>query len=104
MCLIKTTWRRPSFTTISSFWAASGCIFVLFLGVASFAGDLKPVEFNIKAGDLATALDQFARQSGQQIFAATEVTRNKYSPAIRGAYEPHQALKMLPRTSRIMAR
>lgn len=70
-------------------------MFALFVGVASFAGDAKPVEFNIKAGDLATALNQFARQSGQQISATTEVTRDKQSAAIRGPYEPHQALRML---------
>src|SRR5690242_5379574 len=45
------------------------------------------IALTIEAASLATALDQWAQQSGFQIFVDGEVTRNLTAPAVIGTFK-----------------
>lgn len=52
-------------------------------------------DLDIPAGDLKTALDQYAAQTGVQLLYSADDVRNKQSPGVRGAQTPEQALAAL---------
>jgi hypothetical protein len=52
-------------------------------------------QFDIAAQSLSGALNEFARQSGQQILFAPGIVLQKLSPAVRGDMQPLTALKLL---------
>jgi hypothetical protein len=56
-------------------------------------------QFDIAAQSLSSALNEFARQSQQQILFAPGVVSQKRSPAVRGDMQPLAALKLLLRDS-----
>src|SRR5580698_869061 len=56
-------------------------------------------QFDIAAQSLSSALNEFARQSQQQILFAPGVVSQKLSPAVRGDMQPLAALKLLLRDS-----
>jgi len=56
-------------------------------------------QFDIGAENLSTALNEFARQSQQQILFAPEVVSQKLSTAVRGKMQPLAALKLLLKDS-----
>lgn len=52
-------------------------------------------QFNIPPQSLASALNEFGRQSGRDILFSTEVAAGKQSPGVQGAYTPEAALHAL---------
>jgi len=53
------------------------------------------IEFDIPAGDAASALNAFSRQAGVQLMFPFEAAKGRASPAVRGRYGREQALRML---------
>lgn len=51
--------------------------------------------YDIPAGDLATALNQFSNQSGLQVLFDTALVQGRTAPAVRGTMDAHQALQHL---------
>ena len=54
-----------------------------------------PVAFDIEAGDLSQALNEFANQSGQPILYAPELVAGRTAPAVSGRMAPNEALQLL---------
>ncbi|HEY4547086.1 MAG TPA: secretin and TonB N-terminal domain-containing protein, partial [Pedomonas sp.] len=55
----------------------------------------KTVTFDIPAQSLASAINEFSRQSGRAITAPAAVLRDKTAPAVKGAMTPEEALERL---------
>ena len=53
------------------------------------------VEFKIKSGSLVTALNEYARQSDQEILFSSDIVAGKEAKAVNGVYEPQEALEMI---------
>ncbi|CAM3013780.1 TonB-dependent receptor [Brevundimonas diminuta] len=70
---------------------------VMAVGGLASAQDLR--EYNIPAGALRDALNAFAAQSDQQIFASGELVAGLRSPGLRGRHTPAAALDALLRGS-----
>lgn len=64
------------------------------LGTASAAAE-KRIQFNIVAQDLASALNEFARQSAQELLFSTDLAASKRTSGIVGEFAPTDALKAL---------
>ncbi len=54
-----------------------------------------PINLEIRAQPLSTALREFARQSGIQLAVQSDLTEGKSAPALTGKYEPTAALALL---------
>ncbi len=71
----------------------------LFAGAAlaciSQAAHAQTRDFDVSAQSAVTSVPLFARQAGVQILAPTDQLTGVKTPAIKGSYEPTQALKML---------
>ena len=71
------------------------------LGSASLALTLsaayaeQAVEFKIESGSLVTALNEYARQSDQEILFSSDIIAGKEAKAVNGVYEPQEALEMI---------
>lgn len=52
-------------------------------------------DFNIRAQPLASALNEFSRQSDIVVTAPARLTRQRSAPAVRGSYTPREALQAL---------
>src|SRR5882672_2764856 len=61
---------------------------------ASLASD-PTHRFSIQRGDLATALEEFGQQSGDEILFSREDTHGKTAPAVSGDLGSNEALKRL---------
>ncbi len=59
------------------------------------AADENAKHFDIATQPLATALGEFARQSGRQILFSTEVAADKRTGGVKGELEPEAALRAL---------
>jgi iron complex outermembrane receptor protein len=71
---------------------------VAALGLALAAGPaaaVQPRPFNIPPSEAVRAIPEFARQAGVQIIAPARQLRGLRTPALRGLYEPRQALAQL---------
>ena len=66
----------------------------------------EPVRYNLKIDSqpLATALQQFAKQSGIQIIFFSQVTEGRQAPALNGSYTISAALEMLLSGSNLVFR
>jgi hypothetical protein len=66
----------------------------------------EPVRYNFKIDSqpLATALQQFAKQSGVQIIFFSQVTEGLQAPALNGSYTISGALEMLLSSSHLIFR
>lgn len=66
-------------------------------GVPGLAGAADSVarHFDIPAQDMKSALNEFARQSDQQILFSTDTTASKRTAGVKGQLEPEAALKQL---------
>ena len=66
-------------------------------GVAGEAGVAQEavINFDIPAGDLSVALDQFSAQSGVQAMYRQELVSAKHSSALNGSYTPAVALERI---------
>ena len=53
------------------------------------------VEFKIKSGSLVTALNEYARQSDQEILFSSDIVAGKEAKAVNGVYEPKEALELI---------
>ena len=53
------------------------------------------VEFKIESGSLVTALNEYARQSDQEILFSSDIIAGKEAKAVNGVYEPQEALEMI---------
>src|SRR5690349_214873 len=51
--------------------------------------------FSIPAGDLASALDRYARQSGRQVLYKVDEVRNARTPGVQGTMSPDAALRAI---------
>ncbi len=80
-------------------WALAGVAAAVLAqaGAAAqaFEADAAPVEFEIAAQDLGTALNAFAMQSGQEILFLEADVRGKRSVAIAGTLTPNAALTQM---------
>ena len=68
------------------------------VGAASaFAGvcAAEPVQFDIEAAPLGDALRDFGTQAGMSVIFSEALVRDHAAPALRGAYEPDEALQRL---------
>ena len=74
--------------------ATTGTLLAGLLQLAAFAAVADPVQFNIPAQNLATALNSFAAQAHIQITVAPGL-EGRESQGISGAMEPADALRML---------
>ncbi|MEC5397571.1 TonB-dependent siderophore receptor [Uliginosibacterium sp. H1] len=54
-----------------------------------------PVRIDIPAQGLGSALNELARQTGQQLIVAPELVANRQAPAVSGSLTPDQALQRL---------
>src|SRR5450432_315098 len=72
---------------------------LLLTAAVSRGEDPSPHRFDIAAQSLSGALNEFARQSRQQILFAPGVVSQKLSPAVRGDMQPLAALKALLKDS-----
>ena len=59
------------------------------------AADSVARHFDIPAQDMKSALNEFARQSDQQILFSTDTTASKRTAGVKGQLEPEAALKQL---------
>ena len=87
---------------ISTFLTRVACIgigFALF-GVSAIAD---PVAVELPAQPLASALREFARQTGIQVAVPAELTDGQTSAAIKGSFEPVDALNKLLKGSGLIA-
>lgn len=76
----------------SKFTWALGLVAVLVCANAA----AKPVEFEIQAQPLVSAMSQFAQQSGLQVlFAADEAVEATVAPGVSGELEPEDALERI---------
>jgi iron complex outermembrane receptor protein len=79
-------------------------------GIPAFADDAVPHEFAIPAQSLQTALQEFAKQSGNQIVFASDVVfsrqgaMNYNAPVLNGRYTSAKALQVLLNGTGLMAR
>ena len=71
----------------------------LLLTALSRGGETSVHHFDIAAQTLSSALNEFARQSQQQILFAPDVAAQKLSSPIRGDMQPIPALKLLLKDS-----
>lgn len=71
--------------------AIAACIIVI--GAPASAQAVR--DFNISAGALGDALNQFASQSDQQIFYSGDMVAGRRSTGLRGTYAPRSALEAL---------
>ncbi|HLU91497.1 MAG TPA: secretin and TonB N-terminal domain-containing protein, partial [Pedomonas sp.] len=55
----------------------------------------EPVAFDIPAQSLASAINEFSRQSGRAISAPAALLRGKTAPAVKGEMTPDEALETL---------
>lgn len=55
----------------------------------------KTITYNIPAGNLSSALTQWAQASGMKFLAASGVLQGRTTAGLSGTYEPHQALDAL---------
>lgn len=69
----------------------------LALHGAALAQDGRPVDFDIKAQPLATALLDFARQAKVEIAVSADVTQGRRAPSLKGVHDPEAALRLLLR-------
>ena len=53
------------------------------------------IEFKIQSGSLVTALNEYARQSDQEILFSSDIVAGKEGKAVNGVYEPQEALEMI---------
>ena len=53
------------------------------------------VEFKIESGSLVTALNEYARQSDQEILFSSDIVAGKQAKAVNGVYEPAEALELI---------
>jgi iron complex outermembrane recepter protein len=73
---------------------------LLLLGGAwARAVEAAPAFFDIGPQSLATALDEFARQSHEQLLFAPEIVASRRSPGVHGTMEPEAALRLLLKDS-----
>src|SRR5579872_5199876 len=61
-------------------------------------------EFHVPAGDLATALDIYAQQSGEQLIYSVDSLRGVKSPGATGLFEPASALQQILRGTHFAVR
>ena len=62
---------------------------------ALFASAAIAADFDIPAGDLKTALDAYARQSGVPVLFSTDMVRGFRSKGVRGEHAPQEALSQI---------
>jgi outer membrane receptor protein involved in Fe transport len=70
--------------------ATSTCIIAM-----ATPAQAQSTSFEIPAGNLATALDVYARQSGRQVLYRADDVRSARSPGVRGAMTPDAALEAI---------
>jgi iron complex outermembrane recepter protein len=107
MRIIKIDVRRQSRLARVQLLLGCWCGLALILfNTASVGADVKSttINFDIKAGDLASALNEFAQQSDLQILVPTSAAHRKQSRAIHGSYETKTALDMLLKGTGLVAR
>lgn len=75
------------------------CSFLLLTAAYSRADEPVARPFDIRAQSLATALNEFARQSEREILFAPDIVAKKRSSALRGNLEPLAALQLLLKDS-----
>lgn len=63
--------------------------------MAARAEPVRPIPLLIASQNLGSALNEFARQTNQQIMFAPALVRGKRARAISGSYEPNRALRQL---------
>ena len=82
---------------ISRVGGGTAAVLTLSLLLSAFSRGEEPSvrQFDIAAQSLSSALNEFARQSRQQILFAPDVVSQKLSPAVRGDMQPLAALKAL---------
>ena len=91
---MRTVTRGAQYAILSA-----GFLCCLLLAATVLAQEGASRQFDIGAQTLSTALDEFARQSQQQILFAPDVVSQKLSTAVRGKMSPLAALKLLLRDS-----
>ena len=79
----------------SSFCTRAAYLALVWVTLATHTAFAEEVEFIIKQQPLATALNEFARQSDREILFTSDVVKEKDARAINGKYEPEQALDIL---------
>jgi iron complex outermembrane recepter protein len=87
--------RSACFTRITLF-----CINLLFFSLSAIAD---PIVVDVPAQPMASALREFARQTGIQVAIPSELTDGKTSAAVKGKFEPADALNTLLRGSGLSA-
>ncbi len=90
----------PTFRRHALALAASGLALALHMPVAS----AQQASFDIAAQPLATALDQFARQTGLQLVFSPALAQDRQAPAVQGTRDLRQALDELLRGSGLAGR
>jgi iron complex outermembrane receptor protein len=70
---------------------------IVFTGFMAFGGiaSAQPVAFDIPPQDLGTALLAFSDQSHLRITLAPDIAHGASTPALRGTFEPAEALRLL---------
>lgn len=75
-------------------WAMTGCAaFVMFQG-AAFAEEAM-TDFNIRPQNLGAALNEFALQSGKEIFFVETEMKGRFANSLAGSYGTEKALRLL---------
>lgn len=80
---------------ISIYGCSSAVATALLLATAPAAAAQQSRTFDIAAGDLASALNAFARQANQEIIFSSALVAGKRTRGVRGSVEPRAALQAL---------
>lgn len=96
----KVRWPQMSLWRLG--WGLLLCMHTMAAAGDLFAQDgvsseepIAPVEFNIPAQPLGTALNAFAEATGWQVSVPTESITSRTSPGISGSHQPEDALQAL---------
>ena len=95
-------WHERRSNTVSAFQGSGAAAILslsLFLTALSRGDEPSAQHFDIGAQSLSTALNEFARQSRQQVLFAPDVVAQKLSSPLRDDMQPLAALKVLLKDS-----
>ncbi|MFT3966180.1 MAG: TonB-dependent hemoglobin/transferrin/lactoferrin family receptor [Sphingobium sp.] len=76
-------------------WLATTTLSIAAFGGAAPAHAQETASYDIPAGPLSTALNQFARQAKVELIYDAPLTQNATSPGLKGSYDTAEALSLL---------
>jgi len=79
----------------SSLLRAIAALLLCLGSVSVCLGGSTPTDFHIEAGDATLTLNEFSRQAGLQLLFDFSVVRGRTTHAVKGAYEPSDALRRM---------